>query len=120
MRFMLFAFMVSVLASTSFAQIGRVKITKVVYTHSTVGTSAADAILASIVERNIKGWTVCHDAGSASTFLSFSDGADPDVDGTRLEAAQCFFCSGCSFKTLVNLNVKGSAAGTGYSILQQK
>ena len=121
MRYLLFALIGTVLFSEiAVAQISRVKISKVSYSHALVGTVAAKAILDANIEREIKGWTICHDAGSASTYLSFSDGVDPDVDGTRLAAGQCYVCVGCSFATLASLNVKGQAASTGYSLTQEK
>lgn len=102
------------------AQIARVKISKLTYSHGTVGTVAADAILSASIEKNIKGWTLCHDAESVATYLAFSDTVDPAVEGTRLKAGECYPCKGCSFATLANLNVKGQAAGTGYSLIQEK
>ena len=121
MRYLLLAIIASVsFSQVALAQTGRVKISNVAYSHATVGTTAQDAIVAASVERNLKGWSVCHDAGSASTYLAISVGADPDVDGTRLAAGQCFVCAGCSNKTLVDLNVKGQAAATGYSLTQER
>lgn len=102
------------------AQIGTQKIIQVQYSHSTVGTTAQDAILAASVEKEVKAWKICHDAGSASVYLAVSDGVDPDTDGARLEAGQCFDCMSCSFATLRDANVKGSAAGTGYSVIQYR
>lgn len=117
---LIFSLAISLCSSLALGQIGAQKITKQVYSHGSVGTTAADAVLASTVERNLKRWAICHDGGSASAYLSFSDGVDPDVDGTRLAAGDCYTCYGCSQKTLIDLNVKGSAAATGYSIIQEK
>lgn len=100
--------------------LGLTKIYKNVYSHGTVGTTAIDAIAAANVVREIKGWTICHDGGSASSYLAFSDTADPDVDGTRLAPGECYECEGCSIATLRELNVKGQAAATGYSLIQRK
>lgn len=102
------------------SQIARVKISKLTYSHSTVGTVTQDAIAPASVQRNLKGFSLCHDAGSASDYLAFSDQADASVDGTRLAAGQCYTCEGCSYQTLVDLNVIGSALATGYSIVQEK
>lgn len=104
----------------SSASFGLTKIYKNVYSHGTVGTSAIDAISAANVEREIKGWVICHDGGSVSTYLAFSDTADPDIEGTRLAPGECYECEGCGFATLRDLNVKGQAASTGYSLIQRK
>lgn len=103
----------------AFGQIGR-KLIKVDYNHSTVGTTAQDAILATSVDKKVKGWAICHDAGSAANYLSISDTADPDVDGVRIAAGDCFDCLECSGQTLIDANVKASAAATGYSVVQFK
>jgi len=105
--------------SIAYSQIGR-RINNVEYSHSTVGTSAADAIAAINVDSKLKGWLICHDAGSASVYLAVSNTADPDLDGVRLEPSQCFECTECGFLTLKDANVKGSAASTGYSVIQLK
>lgn len=101
----------------AFSQIGR-QLGSVDYQHSTVGTTAQDAT-GTVVDR-LKGWEICHDAGSASAYLAISDGADPDTDGVRIAPGDCFKCLECSEKTLKDANVKGSAAATGYAVIQFK
>lgn len=115
-------FTLAILASLLCSGLGlaQVKISKHDYHHATVGTTAADAIVVASVFKNLKKFTICHDAASANAYLSFSDGADPDADGRRLEPAQCFVCHGCTFAILRDLNVKGSAASTGYSLIQER
>lgn len=119
MRLALAALALSI-SSLGFAQIGAQKITKQVYAHGSIGTTAASAVISTTVERNLKRWTLCHDGGSVNAYLSFSKAADPDTTGARLAAGQCYTCFGCSQKTLIDLNVKGSAAATGYSVIQEK
>lgn len=92
----------------------------VLYEHSTVGTTAQDAISSSNVDRTLKGWRICHDAGSANAYLAISTGSDPATDGVRIAAAQCYQCDECGAQALIDANVKGSAASTGYSVQQLK
>ena len=103
---------------TSQAKAGTRLISTLTYHHGTVGTTAADAITPSSVPKELRGWMLCHDAGSASTYLSMSEGADPDTDGIRLGPGQCFECLDCGPGSLSRANVKGSAASTGYSVIQ--
>lgn len=87
------------------------------YHHGTVGTTAADAITASSVNRYVRGWRICHDSESTATYLAISSGADPLTDGIRIGAGECFECTNCSQKTLIDANVKAQAASTGYSVI---
>ena len=99
---------------------GEVRIGTVLYSHSTVGTSAQDAIASGSVDRLTFGWDICHDGGSASAYLAVSTGVDPDTDGVRVATGECYVCPNCGGKALRNTNVKGSAAATGYSVVQRK
>lgn len=105
--------------SWAHAQIGR-RISNVNYSHSIVGTVAQDAIAPASVISNVTGWKICHDAGSANDYVAVSTGADPDTDGVRIAAGFCYNCRECNSTTLIDANVKGSAAATGYSVIQFK
>ncbi len=104
---------------TSFAQIGR-RIGNVSYYHSTVGTTAQDALPAVNIDRNVKGWRICHDSDSTANYLAISTGADPATDGVRVAAGFCFDCDDCGSTALTDANVKADAAATGYSVIQLK
>jgi len=108
----------SLFSLQSFAQIGR-SIGDVTYYHSTVGTTAQDAIPAVNIQR-VKGWRICHDSDSTANYLAISAGVDPATDGVRIGAGACFICDECGSKVLENANVKADAAATGYSVLQLK
>jgi hypothetical protein len=120
-KYMKIIFFLSVLLIPTLcnAQMGR-RIGSVSYSHATVGTSAQDAVAPASVDSRIVGWKVCHDSESAATYLSLSTGVDPDVDGARIGPGNCFLCLECGGQTLKDLNVKGQAAGTGYSVIQFK
>lgn len=98
-------------------QTGR-RIGSVDYFHSSVGTTAQDAIPAGNVERNVKGWRICHDAGSTANYLAISTGADPATDGIYIAANTCYECDECGGTALKDVNVKADAAATGYSVIQ--
>ena len=103
--------------STAYATLGR-RVGKIEYHHASVGTTAAAAINAIDVSKDIVGWRVCHDGGSTADYLALSEGADPDVDGVRIAKGSCFECDDCGAQALRNLNVKASAAATGYSVIK--
>lgn len=109
----------SLIASLAHGQIGR-RIGNVQYFHSTVGTTAQDALPPANVDRNIKGWRICHDSDSTANYLAISTGADPATDGVRISAGLCFDCDDCGSTALIDANVKADAAATGYSVLQLK
>lgn len=94
------------------------RVGKMDYAHSTVGTTAQEAIAAASVGGNLLTWAICHDAESSSTYLAISDGADPATDGVRVAPGECHMCPNCNPQTLKDINVKGQAAGTGYSVTQ--
>lgn len=119
MRHLLLAFLFAMVSTASYGQLGR-RIDTVTYYHSTVGGTAADAIPAMNLVSGLKGWRICHDAGSSSDWLAISVGADPATDGIRIAAGACYVCDECGFAALKNANVKASAASTGYSVLQLK
>lgn len=122
MNRILTTFVLIILATSSslaLAQIGR-RISSVSYSHSSVGTTAQDAISSASVDLKLKGWRICHDAGSSSDYLAISVGADPAADGLRIAAGQCYQCDECGATALIDANVKASAASTGYSVLQLK
>ena len=106
---------------SSFAngQIGR-RISKVTYSHSSVGTTAQVVIAPASVVSNVTGWKICHDAGSSNDYIAVSSGVDPGVDGVRIGIGFCYNCNECNSTTLIDANVKGSAAATGYSVIQYK
>lgn len=87
------------------------------FDHSTVGTSAQDAIAPANVGANVLSWAVCADSANAN-YVAVSQNADPDTDGIRLGAEQCYTCSNCTASLLKSLKVKGGAAAQGYSVLQ--
>jgi hypothetical protein len=107
------------LSNVSYAQNGR-RIGDVKYHHATAAAAAQDAISSASVLVDLRGWRICHDGGSANAYLAVSDGADPATDGVRLAAGQCYECDDCGSAALIEANVKGSAAATGYSVLQLK
>lgn len=94
------------------------RISKVSYFHSTVGTTAQDAIPAGNVITRLQGWRICHDAGSTAGYLAVSNGADPATDGIRIAPDSCYLCDDCGSRGLLDANVKADAASTGYSVLQ--
>lgn len=110
---------VSLMSSIALGQIGR-RIGAITYYHSTVGTTAQDALPAVNIDRNIKGWRICHDSDSTANYLAISTGADPATDGVRIAAGLCFDCDECGSTALTDANVKADAAATGYSVLQLK
>jgi hypothetical protein len=119
-RFSLLVLLLALLEpSYALASLGR-RIGRIIYAHSTVGTTAQDALPAVQVDRSLVGWRVCHDAGSTATYLAMSTGADPATDGLRIAAGQCYQCDECGAQALIDLNVKADAASTGYSVLQLK
>ena len=97
-----------------------IRINTLLYHHDTVGTTAQDAIISTSVDSRVFGWTICHDGGSANAYLAVSENADPDSDGQRVAPGECFVCYGCGSRSLKSANVKGSAAATGYSVVQYK
>jgi hypothetical protein len=110
---MMLAFLV---AQSATAQSTPVRISGVEYYHDTIGTTASGAI-PSISVKALFSFKVCADAGNAS-YVAVSKALDPDTDGVRLQAGQCFECLGCVGSTLKALKVKGGAASQGYSVLQ--
>ena len=94
------------------------RIAKIAYFHSTVGTTAQDAIPVGNVITRIQGWRICHDSDSTAGFLAISNGADPATDGIRIAADSCYLCDDCGSQGLIDANVKADAASTGYSVLQ--
>lgn len=117
MRLLIIA--ITILFSVSaYADLGR-KVS-VSYHHATIGVTAGDAITAGSVDSATWGWKICHDAESTSTYLAISDGVDPAATGVHIGPGQCFDCSDCNAKGLIDANVKGQAAGTGYSIIMLK
>lgn len=109
---------VTLYSQIALGQIGR-RVGKVEYYHNTVGTTAQDAIPpANVDARNIKGWRICHDSGSAADYIAVSTGADPATDGVRIAAGLCFDCDDCGGVSLQDSNVKASAAATGYSVIK--
>lgn len=118
----IFAFAIAfVLSVPAQAQVffANTRVGTVLYAHSTVGTSAADAIAPTAVGPNILAWQICADGANAS-YVAISTGVDPDTDGVRVKAGECFECPNCTATTLKNANVKGGAAAQGYSVLQYK
>jgi hypothetical protein len=91
-----------------------------IQTHSTVGTSAADAIASASVSNNLLAWKICNDAVNTSTYLFVGEAADPATDGVQLDKGQCFECPNCTAKTLKTIKVKAQAASNGYSVIQFK
>lgn len=115
------AVVAALVSSVCHAQVffANTRVGTVLYAHATVGTTAADAISSSAVGTNILAWKVCADSANGN-YLALSTGADPDTDGVRLLAGECFECPNCTPKTLRDLNVKGGAASQGYSVVQYK
>jgi hypothetical protein len=97
-----------------------VKINTVTYSHASVGTTGTAAIAPASVVTKVYGWSVCHDAGSANAYLAVSKTADPDLDGVRVGPGECYHCTNCGSRSLKAIFVKGSAAATGYSIVQNE
>lgn len=112
------AFVVFCTSNIAMAQ-DDMRVGKTVYTHATVGTTAADAILAASVCTGPLHFTICHDAADTPTFLAFGKAADPLTDGTRLAPGQCLKFTYTSAANLKALKVVGQAASTGYSIIQE-
>lgn len=121
----LFAALIAMLAvsfsTTSMAQVffANTRVGTVVYKHTTVGVVAADAIAAADVSANLLAWKLCAD-GANTSYIAVSTGVDPDVDGVRVAAGECYECPNCTATTLKNANVKSGAAAQGYSTLQYK
>ena len=86
--------------------------------HDTIGTTASGAI-PSISVKSLFSYKVCADSGNAS-YVAVSKDLDPDTDGVRLQAGQCFECVGCTASLLRDLKVKGGAASQGYSVVQYR
>lgn len=118
MRTLLF-FIISATLITSYqalAQTGK-RSDKVLYERATVGTTAQAAT--SNANKSVHGWQICHEVGSGASYISLSEGADPDTDGLRLAPGVCFDCVDCGFGPLNRLRVKGQAAGAPYAIVQR-
>lgn len=90
------------------------------FTHSTVGTTTADAISSSSVGGNVISWKICNDAVNTSTYLLVGQAADAATDGVMLDKGQCFECPNCRPATLKLMKVKAQAASNGYSVIQYK
>lgn len=106
-------------SSSAYASLGR-RVGKIEYHHASAGTATSAAINAIDVPRDIVGWRICHDIDSTAAYLALSESADPDVDGMRIGAGDCFECDDCGAQALKNLNVKAPAAATGYSVIKFK
>lgn len=117
MHIFLLVFLSVSYASSADASLGR-RVGKIEYHHASAGTSTAAAINSVDVPRDIVGWRVCHDPESSANYIALSEGADPETDGLRIGAGACFECDDCGSQALKNLNVKASAAATGYSIIK--
>lgn len=112
-------FFLAMFSSSAYATLGR-RVGKIEYHHASAGLATSAAINAIDVPRSLVGWRVCLDAGSAADYLAISEGADPEVDGMRIAAGSCYECDDCGAQALKNLNVKASAAATGYSVIKFK
>lgn len=107
-------------SSSAHATLGR-RVGKIEYHHGTAGLATSAAINAINVPRDVVGWRVCLDAAAApADYLALSEGADPEIDGLRIAAGSCYECDDCGAQALKNLNVKASAAATGYSVIKFK
>lgn len=107
-------------ASLAHAQtFGPVRVNDVAFYRATVGTTTAEAIPDVSVIGNLLSFKVCADSANTN-YLAVGEAADADTDGVRLGANQCFVCEGCLATVLKALNVKGGAAGQGYTVLQHK
>lgn len=95
------------------------RIGKTDFDHGTVGTSAQDALADADVGANVLSWAICADSANAN-YVAVSQNADPDTDGIRLGAEQCYTCANCTASLLKAIQVKGGAASQGYSVLQYR
>lgn len=96
------------------------RVSNVIYSHSTVGTTTADAIADASVLPNLLAWKICNDAVNTSTYLLLGEAADVATDGVSLAPGSCFECPNCNPATLKAIKVKGQAADNGYSVIQFK
>lgn len=89
------------------------------YYHSSVGKNPKRAIPNTMVDiRKVRAWRICLDAGSSAKYLALSSGSDPDTDGVRIGAGDCFDCSNCGGVALQLTNVKAETPETGYSVIK--
>lgn len=96
------------------------RVSNVIYSHSTVGTTTADAIADASVLPNLLAWKICNDAVNTSTYMLLGEAADVATDGVSLAPGTCFECPNCNAATLKAIKVKGQAASNGYSVVQFK
>ena len=118
----LYAIAALVLASTASAQqpafFSQVRISQVVQSRGTAGTSASAALSTAPIG-NLVSFKVCNDAvPGSSTYLFVGQNANPALDGVQLAPGACFVCDQCKATILSALNVKAQAASNGYSVLQ--
>lgn len=116
MRWVMAVIAFVMVADISMGQTGKVS-SKVLYERQTVGTTTAAAT--SNANKAVWGWTLCHETGSAATYLALSESADPETDGHRLVPGACYDCSNCGEGPLRRLQVKAQAAGAPYVIIQR-
>lgn len=96
------------------------RVTNAIFSHTTVGTSTADAISDSAVSPGLLGWKLCNDAVNTSTYLLVGEASDVSTDGVMIGPGICFECPNCTPSTLKAVRVEGQAASNGYSIVQFK
>jgi hypothetical protein len=96
------------------------RVSNVIFSHATVGTSSADAIADASVLPNLLAWKICNDAVNTSTYMFVGEASDVGTDGVSLAPGTCFECPNCNAATLKAARVKGQAASNGYSVVQFK
>lgn len=117
-------FVTSLLAvpQTSDAQVffSNTRVGSVAQSHSTVGTSTADAIADADVAPRLLAWSICNDAVNTSTYLYVGQASNASTDGVMLAPGACFECPNCNSATLKAARVLAQAASNGYSVIQYK
>ncbi len=122
MRNVIAAILVLVCATQASAQqfFSGDRISGVVQSHATVGTSTAAAIAPSSVVGGLVSFKICNDAVNTSTHLLVGQAVDVSTDGVMLGLGQCFECINCKSDVLKAMKVEGQAASNGYSVIQYK
>lgn len=113
---------ITALSSAAEAQIffGNTRVGRIVQSHTTVGTSTADAIADADVSPGLLGWKICNDAVNVSTYLLVGQAVDVSTDGVSVAPGTCFECPNCNAGTLKTIKVEGQASSNGYSVVQYK
>lgn len=116
----LFLAMIAVPAAAQTLSFSPTRLGNITQTHTTVGTTTADAIASASVLPALQAWAICNDAVNASTYLIVGEAADAATDGRTLLPGACYECPNCTPATLKAMKVKGQAAANGYSVIQYK